>query len=111
MARATRCVRQCERSLAPGQGRGQKQSKEANGAGFVRPSLPLGKGWPDSSRLPHPCPFPPPVVPNRAFIFSLSSSEMRKQASESVSWRICGNKPQCGWLVRLPQLGTQAGLF
>lgn len=37
-------------------------------------------------------PFLPSVVPNKAFILSLSSLEIRKQASESVSCRICGNK-------------------
>lgn len=76
-----------------------------------QPQSPSKKAWPGSSWLPHPRPFPSPVVPNRAFIFSLSSLEMRRQASESVSWRICGNEPRCRWLVRLPHLGTQAGLF
>lgn len=38
------------------------------------------------------CPINTPEIPNKAFILSLSSSEMRRQASESVSCRICGNR-------------------
>lgn len=97
--------------------RGQKQSKEGwlgGKWGWVRQSKrPSGKGWLGFGWLSHHCPFPPPVVPNRAFIFSLSSSEMRTQASESVSWRICGKGPRRGELVGrpLPPAGNRAGLL
>lgn len=46
---------------------------------------------------------PPPLpaeVPNRAFILSLSSWEMRRQASERVSCRICGNELSCDAVAR-----------